>query len=66
LVRIFGALVAGIAAIAWILERYFEKSNFVSEYVQIIANQSFGIVFGLAIFTLLYKTVSKNFYKKEF
>ncbi|WP_395064314.1 HupE/UreJ family protein [Flavobacterium sp.] len=59
-IRVIGALFASIAAIAWILERFLEKTNFVATFVQKIANQSLWIFFGLACFTMLY-----NYYCKR-
>jgi hypothetical protein len=33
-IRIGGAIIAGIAAIAWIIERVFQRSNFITNFVQ--------------------------------
>jgi hypothetical protein len=54
-VRIIGAILAGIASIAWVLERYSERSNFISILLQNCANYSIWLVFGLAYFTIMYR-----------
>ena len=60
-VRIVGATLAGIASISWAIERYTEKSNFISIHLQNIDFFSFWIVLSLAIFTIFYKLcVYKN------
>lgn len=63
-VRIIGASLAGIAAIAWMMERYTEKANFISLHLQNSADYGMWIVFGLAIFTIGYlfslKLIKKN------
>ncbi|TRX35403.1 HupE/UreJ family protein [Flavobacterium restrictum] len=58
-VRIIGALLAGIISISWLLERYTEKSNFISIYLQNSAQYSIWIVFILACFTILYISTRK-------
>ena len=52
LVSFFGATMAGIASIAWIIERSTEKSNFISVYLQNSPNYSMYFVIGLALFSI--------------
>lgn len=59
--RFFGAIFAAIASIAWILERYSEKSNWVSIFIQKILEQSIWIVFTLAGFVIVH-SLSKNYF----
>lgn len=59
-IRFIAAVFASIASIAWILERYSEKTNFVTDLVQKTANQSLWIVFVLACFSMVY-----NYFKKD-
>ncbi len=65
-VRITLASLAGIAAIAWVLERYYGTPNFVSGYLQQLSTQSFWLIFGLIAFTLGYKVLVAVFYRKSF
>jgi len=62
-VRIVGALLAGIASIAWILERYTEKSNFISTHLQNSSIYSIWLVFSLPCLTVIYmimRNIKKN------
>lgn len=52
LASFFGATMAGIASIAWIIERSTEKSNFISVYLQNSPNYSMYFVIGLALFSI--------------
>ena len=63
-IRLFGAALAGIASISWMIERYYEKSNFISEYVQKVTEYSLEYIFGLALFTLIYIAFSKKSIQK--
>jgi hypothetical protein len=58
-VRIAGASFAGIASIAWVMERYTERSNFISVQLQNGADYSIWLVFGLACFTIVYVTMKR-------
>ncbi|MEC4048687.1 HupE/UreJ family protein [Flavobacterium sp. SUN046] len=53
-VRIFGATIAGIASIAWVIERYTNKPNFISIHLQNSSMYSIWLVFILACFTIIY------------
>jgi hypothetical protein len=59
-IRFIGGIFASIASIAWILERYSEKTNFVTILISKIANQSLWLVFILACFTIIYSYFRKN------
>ena len=58
-VRITGALFAIIASIAWLVERYTEKPNFISVPIQNSANYSIWVVLGLACFTFTFLIINK-------
>lgn len=58
-VRITGASFAGIAAIAWMLERYTEKPNFVSNQLQNCHQFFIWLIFILACFTIIYTVIMK-------
>ncbi|MFT3936707.1 MAG: HupE/UreJ family protein [Chitinophagaceae bacterium] len=51
-VRIAGAVFAGMAAIAWMVQRYLQKSNLLSNLVDTIAGYSKWIVLALAILAI--------------
>lgn len=63
-VRIIGALIAGIAAMSWVCERYYEKPNFFSLVINCMATKAIWIVFGFVLFTLTYKVYTTVFYRK--
>lgn len=65
LVSFFGATIAGIASIAWIIERSTEKSNFISTYLQNSPNYSIYFVIGLAIFSITNKITTTIIKKKD-
>lgn len=52
-VRIGGAIISGIVAIAWILERVSQTPNFVSAFVNTIAEQAPWAIVMLAVLALL-------------
>jgi HupE / UreJ protein len=60
LVCFFGATIAGIASIAWIIERSTEKSNFISTHLQNSPNYAIYFVIGLAIFSITTKIIKKK------
>lgn len=62
-VRIVGASLAGIAAIAWMIERYTGKPNFISLPLQNSADYGIFVVMGLAVFTMTY-LLSRKLLKK--
>lgn len=59
-IRIFGATLAGIAAIAWLFERYFEESNCISYWIEFLSEYSLWLILGLAIYTILTKVIISN------
>lgn len=60
-VRVLGALLAGIAAIAWMMERYSGKSNIISAFIQKIRPENFlYAIFAFACFTLIYSLMMKK------
>lgn len=58
-VRIFGATFAGIVAVVWAIERYTEKSNSISIYLENISAYSLCFVVELACFTIIYMLTRK-------
>lgn len=52
-VRIGGAIISGIVAIAWILERVTQRPNFVSAFVNTIAEQAPWAIVMLAVLALV-------------
>jgi hypothetical protein len=64
LICYFGATIASIASIAWILERSTEQSNFISSYLQSSPTYSVYFVIGLALFSIGHK-ISTLFRKKR-
>lgn len=65
LVSFFGATIAGISSIAWIIERSTEKSNFISTYLQNSPIYSIYFVIGLAIFSITNKIATTIIKKKD-
>lgn len=63
-IRIIGASLAGTTSIAWAIERYTEKPNFVSIHLEAMPNYSLMIIFGLACFTIFYIAGRKTIRKK--
>jgi hypothetical protein len=59
-IRIAGAVLAGIASLAWVLERQTGKSNVIATLLQNSPIYSVWLVFGLACFTLLYTLFKKT------
>jgi hypothetical protein len=59
-IRIAGAVLAGIASLAWALERQTGKSNVIATLLQNSPIYSVWLVFGLACFTLLYTLFKKT------
>ena len=51
-IRIFSALAAGIAAIAWVLERVSGNSNFITEWVENVFAYGRWLIFGLAVLAI--------------
>jgi HupE / UreJ protein len=64
LVSFISASIAGVASIAWIMERSTEKSNFISTFLQNNPNYSIYFVIGLAIFSITNK-ITSNIIKKR-
>lgn len=58
-VCIFGATFAGIVAMVWAIERYTEKSNSISIYLENISAYSLCFVVELASFTIIYMLTRK-------
>lgn len=56
-IRYFITIVSGIVAIAWSVERYTEKPNFISIHTQNTINYSLWIILGLAIFSITHKII---------
>ncbi|MXV15818.1 HupE/UreJ family protein [Hufsiella ginkgonis] len=52
-VRVGGAIFAGIAAVAWIIERVSGSPNSISSALQAISGSAYGLLFFLAILALL-------------
>ena len=63
-IRIFGGIFAGIVSMAWAIERYTEKSNSISTYLENTSTYSLWFVVGLASFTIVYTLTRKV--KKEY
>lgn len=59
-VRIIGSSLAGIAALAWAVERYTEKSNAISVLIQNSATQAIWFVLGLACFSIFIRIAVKK------
>jgi len=60
-VRVLGALLAGIAAIAWMMERYSGKANIISAFFQKIRPENcLYAIFAFACFTLIYSLMMKK------
>lgn len=51
-VRIVGALLAAVAAVAWMLQRYLQKDNPLSTVIDEVAVQGKWLVFGLAVLAI--------------
>ncbi len=51
--RIFGAILAGISAIGWIVERLFQQTNFVTLGIERVTDYSFWLLFILAFVAVL-------------
>ena len=52
-IRISGAAFAGIAAIAWMVQRYSEQSNVLTTLVEKIAEQAPWITFGIVLLAII-------------
>jgi HupE / UreJ protein len=63
-IRVIGALLAGILSIAWAIERYTEKPNFISIHLETLPNYSIMIISGFACFTIFYIAGRKTIRKK--
>ena len=59
IVRIAGAVLAGIASLAWMFERITGTSNFITIPLEDNSNYSIWIISGLALFAISYKTIFK-------
>lgn len=59
-IRIIGSLISITAAIAWIIERYTEKSNFISSFLQNNPNYGILVILGLALFAITFKFKVKS------
>lgn len=53
-IRLMGATLAVIASIAWLCERYYDTSNFISDAILTGSKYSLWVIFVLAVFTMLY------------
>jgi HupE / UreJ protein len=51
--RNIGAVLVGISAIAWMLERITSQGNFVTHFVEKVANQAIWLLFGLIILAVI-------------
>jgi len=59
-IQIIGAIIGGIAAMAWLVERITEKPNFISVHLQNGHKFSVWVVFLLACFTVFYTALNKS------
>ncbi|MDN3676167.1 HupE/UreJ family protein [Flavobacterium paronense] len=57
-IRIIGASFAGIASVAWAIERYTERSNFISIHLQNTSNYAIWLILALAILAIFHKIIS--------
>jgi hypothetical protein len=58
LICLFGAAIACMASLAWILERSMQQSNFISSYLQSSPTYSVYFVIGLALFSIGHKVIT--------
>jgi hypothetical protein len=59
-VRISGAILAAIAALAWVIERSSGKGNFITGFVERSAQYSLWLIVALAVFSIIvYKSYRK-------
>lgn len=59
-IRLVGALCAGIASTAWAVERYTEKSNFITVQIQNCESYAIVLVVVLACFSIFYSILKKK------
>jgi HupE / UreJ protein len=58
--RVIGAILAAIAAIAWIIERLLEKPNFITELIAKIANYTIFLLIVLMLIAVIGYFLEKN------